>query len=176
MRSKQQKKPNMMMRVAGALLLLTLLSACLMPGLYGRYSSSTDGTDEARVAKFDVKLLGTSTDLQFNGSDFGDVTEMQSYSFTVESRSEVSLYYTVAVSFGSPPPAEMKLQLDSGEILTCDGSQTEFAFETFLYSVGSAAKPHELRLYVTYMTDDAVNTFDFKDIPVTISVTAVQKD
>ena len=50
--SKPRHPGSMMMRVAGALLCLVMLSTHLMGGLYARYRTEGSGEDEARVIKF----------------------------------------------------------------------------------------------------------------------------
>lgn len=47
------------MRVAGLLLALVLVTSCFVGGTFARYVTSDGGTDEARVAKFGVKVTAT---------------------------------------------------------------------------------------------------------------------
>ena len=47
------------MRVAGLLLALVLVTSCFVGGTFAKYVTSGGGTDEARVAKFGVKVTAT---------------------------------------------------------------------------------------------------------------------
>lgn len=53
-------KKNKMMRVASALLVAVLLTTCAISGTFAKYVASANGSDSARVAKWDVKLEGTT--------------------------------------------------------------------------------------------------------------------
>ena len=54
-------KKNKTMRLAGALLVLTLITSCFVGGTFAKYVTSTTGTDTARVAKFGVEVSSEST-------------------------------------------------------------------------------------------------------------------
>lgn len=45
-------KKNKMMRTASVLLVLTLLTVCVISGTFAKYTTTADGTDTARVAKW----------------------------------------------------------------------------------------------------------------------------
>ena len=49
-------KKNRMMRVASALLVAVLLTTCAISGTFAKYVSTSNGSDSARVAKWDIKL------------------------------------------------------------------------------------------------------------------------
>ena len=53
------KKTGKTMRVAGLLLALVLVTSCFVGGTFAKYVTSGGGTDEARVAKFGVKVTAT---------------------------------------------------------------------------------------------------------------------
>lgn len=53
------KKTGKTMRVAGLLLALVLVTSCFVGGTFAKYVTSDGGTDEARVAKFGVKVTAT---------------------------------------------------------------------------------------------------------------------
>ena len=59
-------KKNVMMRVASILLVAVLLTTCAISGTFAKYVATTTGTDSARVAKWDMKINGTS----FNTATF----------------------------------------------------------------------------------------------------------
>ena len=56
-------KKNKMMRMASALLVATLLSTSVIAGTFAKYTTSAEGTDTARVAKWGVNITA-------NGSTF----------------------------------------------------------------------------------------------------------
>lgn len=51
---------NRMMRLASALLILTLLTTCMISGTFAKYTTQATGEDTARVAKWGVKVNVTS--------------------------------------------------------------------------------------------------------------------
>lgn len=53
---------NRMMRLASALLILTLLTTCMISGTFAKYTTQATGGDTARVAKWGV-TVGAHTDL-----------------------------------------------------------------------------------------------------------------
>lgn len=50
-------KKNKMMRLASALLVLTLLTTCVISGTFAKYVTSNDATDTARVAAWGVDIV-----------------------------------------------------------------------------------------------------------------------
>ncbi len=52
MQNKTAKKLNIPMRIAGVLLVLVMISAYSISGLYARYTTSAEGSDSAKVAKW----------------------------------------------------------------------------------------------------------------------------
>ena len=75
------------MHIALLILCAVLISASSIGGLYARFTSTEQGSDGARVAKFDViatnKEIGTD---EFNNSI---------YMVTVQNNSEVTVSYTI---------------------------------------------------------------------------------
>ena len=57
-------KKNRMMRIAAFLLVAALLSICVVSGTYAKYTSTISGSDSARVAKWDIKVGGTTANSQ----------------------------------------------------------------------------------------------------------------
>lgn len=52
-------KKNKMMRAASGLLIATLLTTSVIAGTFAKYTTSADGTDTARVAKWGVEIKST---------------------------------------------------------------------------------------------------------------------
>lgn len=101
---------SILMRAAGVLLCLVLFSLHLMGGLYARYTSNGEAEDEARVAKFEVNVVGASNavDVTCTQSDSDSLT----YIITLENRSEVAVAYTLSGTVTSGTPG-VSLSFDS---------------------------------------------------------------
>lgn len=54
-------KKNKMMRAASVLLVATLLTTCVTSGTFAKYTTESDGSDNARVAKFGVTITANGT-------------------------------------------------------------------------------------------------------------------
>ena len=52
------KKKNMIARICGLLIVLTLISCCFLGSTFARYTSSGDGTASVTVAKWDIDITG----------------------------------------------------------------------------------------------------------------------
>lgn len=72
---------NRMMRLASALLILTLLTTCMISGTFAKYTTQATGKDTARVAKWGV-TVSTHTDLfaqSYKGADaYSDIITVES--------------------------------------------------------------------------------------------------
>lgn len=55
------KKKNVLMRSAGLLLVLVLVTSCFVGSTFAKYTVSESGFDTARVAKFGVNILANGT-------------------------------------------------------------------------------------------------------------------
>lgn len=52
------KKKNLIARICGLLIVLTLISCCFLGTTFARYTSSGDGTASVTVAKWDIDITG----------------------------------------------------------------------------------------------------------------------
>lgn len=87
-------RPNWILRIAGVLLCLTLLSVHLSSGMFARYSITRSGSDSARVARFAVDDTGTFTQdlyLEYNPG------LSNTYTVVIENHSEVSVKCSATV-------------------------------------------------------------------------------
>lgn len=113
-------KKNKLMRLASALLVLTLLSTCAISGTFAKYTSSATGSDIATVAKWSFKVNGTeiavspAAEISFGlfdtikdtaGAEESDVKTnliapgtSGSFELKVENTSEVTAKYTIALA------------------------------------------------------------------------------
>ena len=71
------KKKNVLMRSAGLLLLLVLVTSCFVGSTFAKYTVGGKGTDTARVAKFGVTITAEGTMFaEEYATDDGDVKEI----------------------------------------------------------------------------------------------------
>lgn len=115
-------KKNKLMRLASALLVLTLLSTCAISGTFAKYTSSANGTSTATVAKWSFKVSGTeiavtgdakTVDFKLfdtindtgNTADETDVVDNKiapgtsgSFALKVQNTSEVTAEYTIVLA------------------------------------------------------------------------------
>ena len=90
-----EPKRNIPVIMAAILLCLTMLSACLLSGLYARFTVEDEAGDEARVAAFNIEGSGFSQSINFNMIvNPGDTVTK---SLTVTNKSEVNVRYTVTL-------------------------------------------------------------------------------
>lgn len=82
-------KKNKAMRFASVLLVLTLLSTCVIGGIFAKYVTTGNGSDSARVAKFGVTVTA-------NGDAFKKTYAAHDTGFTLEGNTVVSTADVVA--------------------------------------------------------------------------------
>ena len=109
-------KGNGAMRLAFVMLCLVMVSVYMMAGLLAKYRTSGTGDDEARVAKFDVKVTGNATDTAINCTQDPDTG---GYTIRIENDSEVAVRYTISVAIhpvdSKFSPASIACQLSAQE-------------------------------------------------------------
>jgi len=92
---KESHQPNWILYLAGVLLCLTLFSVHLTSGLYARYSTTSSGSDGARVARFSIEQSGELAEL-IEVDVYPGFTS-RSYEVALKNDSEVAVDYTVSV-------------------------------------------------------------------------------
>ena len=106
-------KLNIPMCAALILLFLTMISIHLTSGLYARYVATATGSDSVRVAKFDVTGSGSDAVTV----DCRDSDNSGKYLITVTSNSEVTVRYTITVTFEESISAtDMTVMLDGSPL------------------------------------------------------------
>ena len=117
---KKTLSTNKPMRVAMAVLVATMLSACMVGGTFAKYTSSASGSDTATVAKWSFKVGGTditteSATFTFdlfdtindkgNTADESDVADGKiapgtagSFTLKIENASEVKAKYSIELT------------------------------------------------------------------------------
>lgn len=83
-------RKNKAMKAASLLLVLTLASSCFVGGTFAKYTTSADGNDTARVAKWGVEL-------QVIGNLYGDTYKNSIYKATDKSMTVLSSTTTAGV-------------------------------------------------------------------------------
>ena len=98
---------SIMIRAAGVLLCLTLFSFWLTAGLYARYCTSSEGSDSARVAGFDVKVTGPKdVECTVSAMNPGQIT------LTVKNDSEVAVSYSFRLKINEAAGCGVLVVLD----------------------------------------------------------------
>lgn len=107
---------ELVLRTAGVLTLLVLLSACLVSGRLARYISQASGADEARVAVLDASIdnpMSETFAIYLNPE-----TTAQTVDVNVRNDSEVAVRFTVDIEETSNIPLIFRafgaLETDSG--------------------------------------------------------------
>jgi hypothetical protein len=150
---------HVMMRIALVLLCLVMISFHLMGSMYARYTTKASSSNDARVAKFDVKV---------NGSD--DVTidckvgEDGTYEITVNNESEVAVSYKISVSHGAVDGVSSSLNNNSGVL--APGTTTQAKDHVLTFTVDWAK-------FTADVENAASKTVSFK---FTVTIDVVQVD
>ena len=101
---------NIMLRLAGLLFCLVLITTSMMSGLYARYTAEGKGEDSARVAKWNVGATGNLAAPEVKPTDTDG-----KYSITVTSNSEVAAEYDIKVILDEELPEYITVTLVDGE-------------------------------------------------------------
>ncbi len=99
MQNNSRPKSNIFLQLAGVLLLLILFTACMMSGLYARYTTTAQGSDSARVAKFDTEAImknASNTDIAQFDISLAPGNPDNTYYVVVTNNSEVSVNCSVS--------------------------------------------------------------------------------
>ena len=156
----EKRKINIPMLLAIVLFYLTVLSTHLTGGLFARYVTKADGTDSARVAKFDVQTTGDSGD----------------YALLVENKSEVAISYTITVEVNP---------IDFGIIVTLEDTELNTNSATTLTVTPPPLAPgKDATHYLTIKVESwgeftkfvAAQPSRSQDVGFTVTVDAVQVD
>lgn len=152
---------GILIRVALVALVLVLLSVHLMGGLFAKYTSNAEGSDEARVAKFDVEVTGNATaDVEIISDPLNDTA---AYQITITNQSEVAVHYNISVTYkNTVPGVTHSFDADSGDL-----------------AVGLASATHTLTFSVTdwaAFTKNKTGASATDTLNFTVTVNVVQVD
>ena len=167
----EKRKINIPMLLAIVLFYLTVLSTHLTGGLFARYVTKADGTDSARVAKFDVQTTGEpGVEVLYSQGDSGD------YALLVENKSEVAISYTITVEVNP---------IDFGIIVTLEDTELNTNSATTVTVTPPPLAPgKDATHYLTFKVESwgeftkfvAAQPSRSQDVGFTVTVDAVQVD
>lgn len=119
----KSSRPNWILRIAGVLLCLTLLSTHFTSGMMARYSTTVSGSDSARVAKFEVRQTGTFTQDLYLEDYYPGVTK--TYTIVMENHSEVTVDCTLTVlRLSENMPVEVTVSPAAGTVRLAPNDKT----------------------------------------------------
>ena len=157
-KDKNEKSPvnlgSFLIRLAAVLFCLLMVSIYLMSGLFARYVSRDQGTDSARVAKFNPLVTSTTKDVKI---EYG-VSENNAGAYTVEvvNDSEVAVTYNIKVVVDKAEDTfDIKVALEDRELNTEETN--ELLFENAGYLAAGASKKHDLMFSVLQWGDFTKN-------------------
>ena len=174
---KQNRRPSrkiglggILLRAALILLCLVLLTVHLMGSLYARYISRGEGSDNARVAEFDVDVaFDDGGELQKSvTATMAYNTETQTYEIVVTNRSEVAISYDIYVrniTVDNGSGEGITLKLDDGATKAFD-SEVVF-MDAGAMAPGNASKSHNLNFMVDW--SEFLENFTGESVSVTIT-------
>ncbi len=149
---KSNKRAPLVFYFGVFVLCMTLFSSHMTGGLYARYTSSASGSDEARVAKFDVTHSDKSIPMSIELDFFDSSKKIDYVEFDVVSDSEVAVKYDVILTLPAAIPTEwltsglMIITLDDKAPTSVDGGKLTFSFASNTFSAGvNTTRQHVLK-------------------------------
>lgn len=122
MHKRTSLKGHIVMYAALILLFLVMVSFWMVSGLFARYTSSSIGTDDARVASFVVHAV--EIDGKDMSMDLGDSEPIAIYALQVQNKSEVAVRCDVSITFNDALLAGVGITLSDD--ITADASDLVF--------------------------------------------------
>ncbi len=170
MQKHPKRQSNHFLRSAGVLLLLVIVTAMLIPGMYARFLTRANGGDSAKVASFSItsQLLDASDVLTEKIDLSMKPGDTETYTIKIKNDSEVSVSCTLTVAnqTGNLP---LELSLNGG---TPDHATVSITADS--HSPGDAV--HTYTLTVHWPTTDNQYTYQGKLDRLTVTVSCVQID
>ncbi len=166
---KNKTKVNIPIRVAAVLLCLALFSMYLVTGLYARYATSVQSSDNARVAKFSIQGKGEL----ITGSIEASLIPGESISATllIENKSEVAVEYTVEVdNVTDNLPLSFRMEKKDGSSPDMQPNDTTFKAQQI-----PGNHTDQYTLYIDWKEDADLSRMGMVDY-ITVTVTAAQID
>lgn len=108
---------NIYLRLAFVLMCLVIVSVYMMGGLLAKYTVTGSGEDQARVAKFDVKITGAPENMEVTA---GQDPDTGVYQITVQNDSEVAVSYEISTD--ADAALSCTLSSNSGQLAVGDSA------------------------------------------------------
>ena len=164
---------GILLRAALILLCLILLCIHLMGNLYAKYATSGDGADDARVAKFDVTVIGAPEDLVVTCVQAGD--QEATYTINVTNESEVAVKYDVFIVYKTPVDGVLP-NIDTKAGTVQDGGW--YFTDVGTLPVGTSSADHNLTFTVNWanFTAPATGSSVYKEFSFTATIYIEQID
>ncbi|MBQ9011592.1 MAG: hypothetical protein IJ093_02975 [Bacilli bacterium] len=178
------------MRMAAVMFVAVLLTTCTISGTFAKYTSSSTGSDQARVAKWDIKLNNgawsdtvsfdlfskTYTNVSASEKVVAPGTEGE-FTFTVKNDSEVTAKYSVDLALTNANNIPLEFSVNGGAYQTPTGNKLTLATDDQL-AIGSTAKTVTVAWRWVYEADGneaAVAAADATDTTLGLAGTATVK-
>ncbi len=177
MRKERNAKVNILMCTVAVLLCATLFSMHIVGGLYARYTKSTSGSNNARVAAFNITQEGTI----FEAFEADIIPgETQSAELIIANKSEAAMEYTLTVTnvTGNLEPLKFTLYSVDGTITPVSSESYENGISKYGVTQIPGEHTDKYRLNIIWEPSDkekALESMGMVDY-ITVSVTATQVD
>ena len=171
---------NIMLRLAGILFCLVLITTSMMSGLYARYTAEGNGEDSARVAKWNVGATGNLAEAEVKPAE----TDGE-YSIIVTSNSEVAAEYDIKVTLEKELPEYLTVTLadEKGENkknpTTASEDKKTLTFDNVgTFAPGNGERTHILTFTMDWseFTVNAKGLSETYELSFTVDVTITQVD
>lgn len=161
---------QIMIFIAGALFCLILLSTALMGGLYAKYLSRGNGSDDARVAKFDV----TTTISDVNATLANYTTDTNTYTLEIKNKSEVAVRCDLVLTFNTDVSDYLKLTVDGKDPVFSDDGKTA-TFENIASLAANTGEYTSFLVFSVASWDAVTSTATDENMSVTYSFNGTVK-
>lgn len=174
---KLNKRSPILLYIGLFLLAAVLISSYMVSGLYARYTTTSTGSDSARVARFDVSNSIDSIEADIKLNFFDSAALSDQFKFTVESKSEVSLIYDVVVTLPDGSYEWLDVTLDGKDVHSITNNVFTFENVSGFDVATNQSKVHELEFSISEeYIGDPEGISDIIDGKVIITVHVEQVD
>lgn len=157
-----EKQNNLLFRVAAVLLLGVLLTMRLFAGLPARYTTNSEGSDGARVARYALTVQAVTPNVTKHTVYFSnEKDDSKDFLFTVTNKNaksdvcEVALRYTVHVTVPAPLAPEVTLRLNGADATSIVNDGT-----TYVFDQGKTFQPSQLHTYEETLSFVVTSEYD----------------
>ncbi len=157
MKNEILRKKNIPLRIAGIMLLLVLVFAYSITGLYAKYINSDSGDDTARVAKFEIgdNLAEQVAQVEIRMAP-GDAFDVENY-IEITNNSEVSVKYTLEVIRETNNLPIVIEEMKTGTIAANAGDETVGLNVSWPEEANDYCYSHEIDLITIKLTAEQID-------------------